>query len=151
MSRHESPVPHFFGQLVRELHKLSPSIAPLDFDANEARPTILSQFAQDELEQRMARTRHFPEEYFGEPVWDMLLYLYVAHVAGEPVRTKCLAITASLPLTTALRCITFLEKEGLVVRHKATEDNRVTLVSLSEVGIWKVESCLECRATGLLP
>ncbi|GAB4484466.1 MAG: hypothetical protein OHK0018_16210 [Erythrobacter tepidarius] len=78
-------------------------------------------------------------ELFGEPAWDILLDLYVAHGEAKPVSVSSACIGSAAPPTTGLRWLGVLADEGLVVRENDPEDNRRVLVRLSAKGITAME------------
>jgi hypothetical protein len=49
---------------------------------------------------------------FGEPAWDILLDLFIAHCRGDDLQVSSVCIEASVPSTTILRWIARLESEG---------------------------------------
>lgn len=79
-------------------------------------------------------------ELFGEPAWDILLDLYIAHASGNPVSITSACIGAAVPATTALRHLGQLHDEGLIVRENDPRDQRRTHVRLSELGIQRMET-----------
>ena len=79
--------------------------------------------------QRM-RGRYLPENFFGEPAWDLLLTLYVE--AGErPLTATGSAQVTNTPETTALRWVETLECAGLIASGTHPTDKRLRLLSLS--------------------
>ncbi len=78
-------------------------------------------------------------ELFGEPAWDILLDLYIAHAEGKPVSVSSACIGSAAPATTGLRWLGVLAEEGLVVRENDPEDNRRVLVRLTAKGITAME------------
>lgn len=78
-------------------------------------------------------------ELFGEPAWDILLDLYIAHGEGKPVSVSSACIGSAAPPTTGLRWLGVLADEGLVVRENDAEDNRRVLVRLTRAGITAME------------
>jgi hypothetical protein len=78
-------------------------------------------------------------ELFGEPAWDILLDLYVAHADGKPVSVSSACIGSAAPPTTGLRWLGVLAEEGLVVRENYADDHRRVLVRLTRAGITAME------------
>lgn len=78
-------------------------------------------------------------ELFGEPAWDILLDLYIAHAEGKPVSVSSACIGSAAPPTTGLRWLGVLADEGLVVRENDADDNRRVLVRLTRTGITAME------------
>ncbi|MFN4019092.1 MAG: MarR family winged helix-turn-helix transcriptional regulator [Erythrobacter sp.] len=78
-------------------------------------------------------------ELFGEPAWDILLDLYIAHAQAKSVSVSSACIGSAAPATTGLRWLGVLAEEGLVVRENDPEDNRRVLVRLTPKGIAAME------------
>jgi hypothetical protein len=78
-------------------------------------------------------------ELFGEPAWDILLDLYIAHAEGKPVSVSSACIGSAAPATTGLRWLGVLADEGLVLRENDPEDNRRVLVRLTANGVTAME------------
>lgn len=76
---------------------------------------------------------------FGEPAWDILLDLYIAHADGKPVSVSSACIGSAAPPTTGLRWLGVLAEEGLVVRENYADDHRRVLVRLTRAGITAME------------
>lgn len=79
---------------------------------------------------------------FGEPAWDVLLDLYLAHLDQRTVSVSSACIAACVPPTTALRYLTRLERSGLLKRKPDPTDNRRVLVSLTASAVELVERTL---------
>jgi hypothetical protein len=82
---------------------------------------------------RRRRLQHFPslERDFGEPVWDLILDLFVAEREGRPVSITSACVAASVPLTTALRWIQQLEGMNVLLRKPDPNDRRRAYIHLS--------------------
>ena len=78
----------------------------------------------------------------GEPVWDILLDLTIAHERQEKLTVTAVVIGSEVPATTALRYIGVLEKRGLIERTPDTEDGRRTWVMLTEEGVKTMHKAL---------
>lgn len=89
---------------------------------------------------RALRARFLPAHLFADPSWDMLLDLYDAELAGLQVNVTSLSVSASLPLTTALRRLEVLEERGLVNRLEDPGDRRKTMVRLTGAGLGAMEA-----------
>lgn len=72
---------------------------------------------------------------FGEPAWDILLDLFIAHADGKAVSVTSACIGSAAPATTGLRWLGILADEGLVVRENDPEDNRRVIVRLTPTSI----------------
>lgn len=98
--------------------------------------------ARDVLKLRRARERLLGQDLFGEPGWDILLELFVAHCDGKPVTVSAIAQASAAPTTTGLRYIALLVDAGLVERTKADHDRRTVLVALTARGLAAMEKLL---------
>jgi hypothetical protein len=96
---------------------------------------IWVELARQTYEDRRRRTKIFrSEELFGEPAWDILLDLFIAAKERRRVSVTSACIGSAVPSTTALRWITILEKQGLLVREADPGDARRVYVKLSARG-----------------
>lgn len=77
------------------------------------------------------------------PVWDMLLDLFVAHQEQRQVYLWPLCVAANIPISTAHRKIGEMEKWGLLTRETAERDRRRIGVVLTEQGMATVISLLD--------
>jgi len=80
---------------------------------------------------RNRRMEYFPAEMFADPVWDMLLDLIHCELTDQRVSTSNLCHAAKVPATTALRYITMLTSQGLLVRRPDPLDGRRVFMELS--------------------
>lgn len=105
---------------------------------SSADPDAPSAFAEEAalarvlLRQRRRREEALGAEHFSDPVWDMMLDLFIARVGGEETATSSLVIAASVPQSTALRRIRELVERGDFVAHADPHDGRRTFVTLSD-------------------
>jgi DNA-binding MarR family transcriptional regulator len=111
-------------------------------------PTLSSQMsymtlAGQLIKERALRTRHIDHSLFGEPTWDMLLDLFHCAEAGREVSVSSLCIASCVPGTTALRYISWLEEQNLIVRHKDQQDGRRIFVALAHEAWHAIASYLE--------
>ncbi|SMP58072.1 hypothetical protein SAMN06296065_102412 [Novosphingobium panipatense] len=96
---------------------------------------IWVELARQNYDDRRRRTKIFrSEELFGEPAWDILLDLFIAAKERRRVSVTSACIGSAVPSTTALRWITILEKQGLLVREADPADARRVYVKLSARG-----------------
>lgn len=86
---------------------------------------------------------------FGEPAWDILLDLYIAHMSRADLQVSSVCIDAGVPSTTILRWIARLEREGLVYRAADCGDARRRFVRLTEGGHVTMSRVLSIIAAGL--
>jgi Winged helix DNA-binding domain len=75
------------------------------------------------------------DELFGEPAWDILLDLYIAHTESKPVSVSSACIGSAAPPTTGLRWLGVLAEQDLILREHDPEDQRRVLVRLTEKGL----------------
>ena len=92
---------------------------------------------------RDLRKEFFSEQLFGEPAWDMLLYLFMRIPEDCHVQKKALQNASGVPPTTALRWIEVLEQAGLIESNRCPSDNRVTLINLTKEGQVCMAGCLD--------
>jgi hypothetical protein len=88
--------------------------------------------AERMIREREYRKQHFPTMPFGEPVWDLLLDLFVWHVRCRQISITSACIATKVPPTTALRYIAMLEAAGDLKRVASSVDARRYYISLSE-------------------
>jgi DNA-binding MarR family transcriptional regulator len=91
---------------------------------------------------RRQRAEFWPAELFGEPVWDILLDLYIRACEGRDVSVTSACVASSVPSSTALRWLNLLESNGLVDRHDAPHDSRVHYVRLTMDGTRRMQQFL---------
>jgi len=93
------------------------------------------ELARQSYDDRRRRTKIFrSEDLFGEPAWDILLDLFIAAKERRRVSVTSACIGSAVPSTTALRWITILEKQELLVREADPGDARRIYVKLSTKG-----------------
>jgi DNA-binding MarR family transcriptional regulator len=88
-------------------------------------------FLETQFRIRRLRSRHLPGLALGEPAWDMLLDLSVAHYWRRETSVTSLCIAADVPSTTALRWINSMTKAGLIVRRPCQRDGRRSFLAIS--------------------
>jgi hypothetical protein len=101
--------------------------------------SALVTYAQKLVRERKIRGMFFETGLFGEPVWDVLLDLYINDVLDKKVSVSSSCIAASVPSTTALRYLAMMTAKGMIVRTPDTNDTRVVFLSLSEKTLQKVK------------
>ena len=80
---------------------------------------------------RRERHQFFDNGLFGEPAWDILLILYWAEMEQLRLTVSNVCEAAHVPPTTALRWISKLEADGMILRVPHPYDGRVFRLSLS--------------------
>lgn len=83
------------------------------------------------LSLRRRRNAIFDDDLFGEPAWDMLLELYSVELRSNRETVSGLCYASGAPLTTALRWIGLLQKQGWVTKYPDPLDGRRCFVSLT--------------------
>jgi hypothetical protein len=88
-------------------------------------------------QQRRLREKLFPDgaRLFGEPAWDMLLDLFIAHQEDRAVRVTSACIGACAAPTTGLRWLASLEQNGLVRCWQEERDKRTRRVALTPTAV----------------
>lgn len=88
-------------------------------------------FLESQFRIRRLRARHLPGLSFGEPAWDILLDLAIAHYWRRETSVTSLCIAADVPSTTALRWISSMTRAGLIVRRNCQRDGRRSFLAIS--------------------
>lgn len=91
-----------------------------------------ARIARHFLDARRARLDIMPRELFGEPAWDMLLDLFIAHHEGKRISVSSACIASGGSATTALRWLSRLEALGLIVRVGDSADRRRIFIELTQ-------------------
>jgi DNA-binding MarR family transcriptional regulator len=110
---------------------------------------LLVQIARQEYRARRRRAQHIDPSLLGEPVWDILLDLFINAAENRLVSVTSSAIASQVPPTTALRYFAALEAKGLITRQKSQTDARVTFLKLTNLGFRSVGSYLQERAASM--
>jgi DNA-binding MarR family transcriptional regulator len=101
--------------------------------ASAAAQSSLSR-AKEHYKARRQRDKIFGDlQLFGEPVWDMLIDLFIATEEGRTVSITSLCMASGVPSTTALRWIGILEDHAIVQRRSDPTDARRFFLSLDDV------------------
>jgi DNA-binding MarR family transcriptional regulator len=106
----------------------------------EGRPYLHMNYLDIELTIRRVRDQHFDSRYFTDAAWEILLDLKRSAQLGQRLATSDLGLAAGIPLTTILRYIDRLVKDGYVVRRDDQDDRRRVFVDLTELGIEAMDS-----------
>jgi hypothetical protein len=81
--------------------------------------------------ERRERDTIFGARLFADPVWDLLLDLFIAEEEGRQVSVSSACLAAAVPNTTALRYIQHMAATGLLVRRAHPADRRSTYLLLT--------------------
>ena len=126
------------------------SAIPLRFGRNsvitEFTGQLLAQLAKEEYLERLRRRKFLDLGLLAEPAWDILLDLFINHVAGKRVSVTSACIASGVAHTTALRWLGALEEHELVVREADSFDRRRHWVQLTQDGYLKLTRYLTERA-----
>ncbi len=87
--------------------------------------------AAEVIKAGLVRDRFLLNFRLGDPVWNILLDLYVAEKRGKRISTSSLGIAAAVPRSTAQRCIAALVREAKLVRYPDKGDARRYWIALS--------------------
>lgn len=72
--------------------------------------------------------------------WHMVLTIYESHLKNAPITVKGIAASSDVPLSTALRKLSQMEKSNLIVRKGDPNDARRTFVHFSEQGLDQIQT-----------
>lgn len=128
---------HRFSMLLATEQLQEGSSAGMPFGA-------LLERAEAILRVRRARERLLGRAVIGEPVFDLLLCLYVRSGQTETSLTS-LAKPAGVPYSSAIRWISYLNDKGLVECTESRTDRRATCVRLTVYGRAVMDELLALR------
>ena len=81
---------------------------------------------------RRKRDAMFDSLIFADPEWDILLDLFAQSGFDRRVSMSSLCIAASVPTTTAMRCINAMVEQGVLAKSRDEVDARRVLIELAE-------------------
>lgn len=87
-------------------------------------------------------------DLFGEPAWDILLDLFIAHGEDKQVSVSSACIGSATPATTGLRWLAVLADQGLILRESDPQDQRRVLVRLSDSGLAAMSTFFDAVESG---
>jgi hypothetical protein len=90
------------------------------------------------LSARDLRLKHFGDDLFADPAWDMILDLTVARLRRRRISVTSLCTASRVPATTALRWIGDMVERGLFERNEDDQDRRRAFIALSDAGAARV-------------
>lgn len=110
------------------------SFDPVEIDAPPSRADLIeAQRAAIRLfRMRRRRDALLGAEQFGEPAWDMLLDLFTSECRGQQITVSSSCAASAVPVTTALRHLASLERDGLILSHPDPHDRRRRYLTLNE-------------------
>jgi len=97
-------------------------------------PRSLAALATKQFADRELRKSYINDAFFGEPAWDMLLYLFIKCSENKRAYKTAVTSASGVPHSTALRYLELLERDGVLIVEPAEGDKRVQLVSLTQKG-----------------
>lgn len=106
-------------------------------------PPKRRQMAESLVAARRRRSELMPGVEFGEPCWDILLDLYLAHSRQRRISISSVCIAAGVPTTTALRHIHTMLRRGQLLREADQTDGRRAFITLAPEMILAVEQVLD--------
>lgn len=77
-------------------------------------------------------------DLFSEPAWDMILDLAYHQLHAKPISVKAACISSHVPASTALRYLSKMEQDGILVRVKDQADRRREFVVLTNAFMAKL-------------
>jgi len=95
---------------------------------------------------RRVRGENLPQGITVEASWEILLDLYVSERQGERISLTALGGSAGVPLTSALRRIQELERNGMISRIPDQTDKRRVAAHLTEKGREAVQAFIRSYA-----
>ncbi|HEV2816488.1 MAG TPA: MarR family transcriptional regulator [Allosphingosinicella sp.] len=81
--------------------------------------------------ERRRRDDYFPAGLFGEPVWDLMLALFIAREEGRRLSIAEAYEAARVKPAAGRRLLARMERSGLVIRSGGQEDLRKRYVGLT--------------------
>lgn len=119
----------------------SPPAVPVDSE-------VSASFVRSILHGRRMRDRFFDSSLFADPAWDMLLDLTAARLEGKKVSVTSLGTAAAVPPTTALRWVSLLADQGILVRTADKDDARRVFIELADEAAARMISYLQAVQAG---
>jgi hypothetical protein len=92
----------------------------------------LTDFARQIQIGRKQRDRYFDPMLFSNPAWDILLNLFVADADGRAISVIDCCAASTVPQGVALRWLTYLKQEEMVIEVTDPDYPRQTLIRLSD-------------------
>ncbi len=125
-------------QLSEEVSRIAGTLARLSTEPTDksdtsapAVPDLSIKTVASVIRARRLRSRYFPEELFADPAWDIMLDLLHAELMQTRVSVSSLCMASAVPATTALRWISSMVQQGLILRHGDPRDRRRVFVELA--------------------
>jgi MarR family transcriptional regulator, temperature-dependent positive regulator of motility len=116
-----------------QTNSITYSIAAPENGADRAKTHAHARAWADRLyAERRRRDALFPDGLFGEPAWDLLLALFLAHEKGQATILCKAYKAAGVSDTTGRRLLDRLEEEGLITRRRAPRSRKMRVVELTD-------------------
>ena len=112
---------------------------PIQAEAQPQKRAVYQAAASRVRMTRVLRHQFLNSAWLGEPVWDIVLVLYVCDGRRRMTTGDVIALSA-VPSSTALRWFAVLEDAGLIVRNDSPTDKRVVYIELSDLGRAKLDT-----------
>ena len=108
-------------------------------------PHNLHEKASRLYRERRARDLAFGDHasLVGEPTWDILLDLFIAHEGGQAISISSACLASCGSPTTGLRHINALCDRGLTARSADPSDRRRVFLGLTPAGLALMKACLK--------
>ncbi|QJB70254.1 hypothetical protein HF685_14035 [Parasphingorhabdus halotolerans] len=99
---------------------------------------------------RQTRDRLLKSELPGleEPIWDIVIFLYIAQCENRTIYVSDIVTDADIPPTTRLGCIDSLTSAGWIDRGKCAEDKRRVCVKLKSSATEKIAMLMQDNRSG---
>ena len=81
--------------------------------------------------ERTRRRNFFDQNLLQEPVWDMLLSLYVALGRGETLSVAGVVMASGVPVTTGLRWLAVMEERSMIAKRRHPSEGLSPTVELT--------------------
>ena len=96
---------------------------------------------------RRMRDSLFPDGLFGEPAWDILLAVFLAHSQGKDADASEVLLECNVPKSTGMRVVALLIERGLIVNQ--TDDEEPNRVALSTTALRAMRRFFEVTEGGV--
>jgi hypothetical protein len=127
--------------LSEKVGRVAESLAELALERDslgKTNPGSDSDFSAESVEwlirARRERARYVPTELFGEPVWDMMLYLLHAEMTHRYVSVASVCLATGLPEAIGRRWLNTMIQHELAVLREAPNDDEELVQLMPAVG-----------------
>jgi len=146
-----------WGMLADLIKRAKRDVEPAPVDAKKIESqqyhgaSHLTALARQIKGSRNQRDRFFDANLFGEPVWDILLTLFIADTEGYRMSVGEVIDASHVPSTTALRWIARLRDIDVLLRYPSPSDKRTIYLSLTQAGFARMTTLLQAMSDRLRP